>query len=185
MAGVAPFALVTVVYFAATAIWPAEAPSIEVEDTGGREAEAATSSSIATAPGEGWEALPSSSEVAAAIPRDVPPPPAPTTTTTTIAPVLAPPVAEVSPDPAPVAVQGGDSIWDRLAQCESGGNWSINTGNGHYGGLQFTLQSWRGVGGTGYPHEHTRAEQILRAERLLALQGWGAWPGCSRRLGLR
>jgi hypothetical protein len=83
----------------------------------------------------------------------------------------------------PVAPSG--SVWDRLAQCESGGDWSINSGNGYYGGLQFTLQSWRGVGGTGYPHQHTRAEQIHRAERLLALQGWGAWPGCSRQLGLR
>lgn len=82
--------------------------------------------------------------------------------------------------------RAGGSVWDALAQCESGGNWSINTGNGFFGGLQFSLQSWRGVGGTGYPHQHSRAEQILRAERLLAIQGWGAaWPGCSRQLGLR
>jgi hypothetical protein len=78
-----------------------------------------------------------------------------------------------------------DAIWDRLAQCESGGNWSINTGNGYYGGLQFSLQSWRGVGGSGYPHHHTRTEQIYRAERLLAIQGWGAWPACTRKLGYR
>jgi hypothetical protein len=77
------------------------------------------------------------------------------------------------------------SIWDDLAECESGGDWSINTGNGFYGGLQFSLTSWRGVGGSGYPHHHTRAEQIHRAELLLDVQGWGAWPACSRRLGLR
>ena len=78
-----------------------------------------------------------------------------------------------------------EAIWDRLAQCESGGNWAINTGNGYYGGLQFSLSSWRAVGGSGYPHQSTRAEQINRGERLQSLQGWGAWPACSRKLGLR
>ncbi|MEX2504111.1 MAG: transglycosylase family protein [Egicoccus sp.] len=78
-----------------------------------------------------------------------------------------------------------DAIWDRLAQCESGGNWSINTGNGYYGGLQFNLQSWRGVGGSGYPHHNSREEQIYRAELLLDRQGWGAWPACSTKLGYR
>jgi LysM repeat protein len=77
------------------------------------------------------------------------------------------------------------SVWDRLAQCESTGNWSINTGNGFYGGLQFTLSSWRAVGGSGYPHQASKAEQIARAERLLDLQGWNAWPACSAKLGLR
>lgn len=77
------------------------------------------------------------------------------------------------------------SVWDDLAQCESGGDWSIATGNGYYGGLQFSLSSWRAVGGTGYPNEHSRAEQINRAELLLDQQGWGAWPSCSRQLGLR
>jgi hypothetical protein len=78
-----------------------------------------------------------------------------------------------------------DPVWDRVAQCESGGNWSINTGNGYYGGLQFSLQSWRAVGGSGYPHNASKLEQIDRAERLRAIQGWGAWPSCSRQLGLR
>lgn len=77
------------------------------------------------------------------------------------------------------------TVWDQLAQCESGGNWAIDTGNGFYGGVQFTLQSWRAVGGSGYPNEASREEQIERAERLLAIQGWGAWPGCARKLGLR
>jgi hypothetical protein len=76
-------------------------------------------------------------------------------------------------------------IWVRLAVCESGGNWSINTGNGYYGGVQFSLTSWRAVGGTGYPHQASMLEQMARAERLLDLQGWGAWPSCSRQLGLR
>ena len=75
--------------------------------------------------------------------------------------------------------------WERLAECESGGNWHINTGNGYYGGLQFSLSSWRAVGGSGYPHQATKAEQIRRGERLLDMQGWGAWPTCSRKLGLR
>jgi hypothetical protein len=76
-----------------------------------------------------------------------------------------------------------DQMWEDLAQCESGGNWSINTGNGYYGGLQFSLDSWRWVGGSGYPHQNTRAEQIYRAEILLERQGWDAWPSCSRQLG--
>lgn len=76
-------------------------------------------------------------------------------------------------------------VWDRLAACEAGGNWSINTGNGYYGGLQFSLGSWRAVGGSGYPHRTSRSEQIKRGKRLKARQGWGAWPSCTRRLGLR
>lgn len=72
--------------------------------------------------------------------------------------------------------------WDAVAKCESGGNWSINTGNGFYGGVQFSLSSWRAVGGTGYPHQASKAEQINRAEKLLALQGRGAWPHCGKYL---
>lgn len=85
--------------------------------------------------------------------------------------------------PADSAVAGG--VWDRLAQCESGGNWAINTGNGYYGGLQFSLGSWRAVGGSGYPHQASKSEQIARGEALKARQGWGAWPSCSAKLGLR
>ena len=84
--------------------------------------------------------------------------------------------------PAANAVDG--ATWDALAQCESGGNWSINTGNGFYGGLQFTQQSWNGVGMSGSPATATRAQQIEAGERLLAIQGWGAWPACSAKLGL-
>lgn len=81
------------------------------------------------------------------------------------------------------SVSGG--VWDRLAQCESGGNWAINTGNGFYGGLQFSLSSWQAVGGSGYPHQASKAEQIARAQKLQSMQGWGAWPACSAKLGLR
>ena len=84
--------------------------------------------------------------------------------------------------PAANAVDG--ATWDALAQCESGGNWSINTGNGFYGGLQFTQQSWNGVGMSGSPVTASRAQQIEAGERLLAIQGWGAWPACSAKLGL-
>lgn len=76
-------------------------------------------------------------------------------------------------------------VWDKLAACESGGNWSINTGNGYYGGLQFSQGSWSAVGGSGSPANASKAEQIKRAKMLQARQGWGAWPACSAKLGLR
>ena len=77
-----------------------------------------------------------------------------------------------------------DQVWDDLAQCESGGNWEINTGNGFYGGLQFHPDTWRSVGGSGLPHEHSREEQIRRADTLQERSGWGQWPHCSEQLGL-
>jgi resuscitation-promoting factor RpfA len=78
-----------------------------------------------------------------------------------------------------------DSAWDKLAQCESGGNWKTNTGNGYYGGLQFSPTTWRAFGGNGMPHQASREQQIAVAERVLAAQGWNAWPSCSRKMGLR
>ena len=94
-----------------------------------------------------------------------------------------------APAPARTAPAGaasaGSSVWDRLARCESGGNWQINTGNGYYGGLQFHPQTWRSVGGSGLPHQASKAEQIHRAQILQARSGWGQWPACSRKLGLR
>ena len=83
------------------------------------------------------------------------------------------------------AAPAGGSVWDRLAQCESGGNWGINTGNGYSGGLQFSQGTWAANGGSGSAHNASRAEQIRVAERVRASQGWGAWPACSSRLGLR
>lgn len=80
-------------------------------------------------------------------------------------------------------VYGG--IWDKIARCESSGNWQINTGNGYYGGVQFKLSSWKAVGGKGYPHQATKKEQIAKAKKLKNIQGWKAWPECSLKLGLR
>lgn len=79
-------------------------------------------------------------------------------------------------------------VWDRIAACESSGNWSINTGNGYYGGLQFLGTTWNEFGGKAYAStadKATRKQQIAIAERVLAKQGWNAWPTCSRRAGLR
>ncbi|MHA2788415.1 resuscitation-promoting factor Rpf1 domain-containing protein [Corynebacterium sp. S7] len=88
---------------------------------------------------------------------------------------------------APQASAAPDSDWDRLAQCESGGNWSINTGNGYHGGLQFSASTWQAYGGgefAPYAYQATREQQIYVAEKTLAGQGWGAWPACSAKLGL-
>jgi hypothetical protein len=122
-----------------------------------------------------------------------------TAPTPTEPPPTEPPVTEPTtttrpePDPIETIPPGsggfGDpfdyATWDALADCETGGNWESNTGNGYYGGLQFSLSTWRGVGGTGYPHEHTREEQISLGIKLQQRSGWGQWPACSRKLGLR
>jgi len=71
-----------------------------------------------------------------------------------------------------------DSVWDKIARCESGGNWSINTGNGYYGGLQFSAATWKSVGGPGLPHQNSREVQIKYAKILQARSGWGQW-GCA------
>jgi cell wall-associated NlpC family hydrolase len=79
------------------------------------------------------------------------------------------------------------STWDRVAGCESGGNWHINTGNGYFGGLQFSASTWGAFGGTRFASRAdlaTRAQQITVAERVLAAQGPGAWPVCGQRAGL-
>lgn len=80
-----------------------------------------------------------------------------------------------------------DSVWDRVAQCESSGNWSINTGNGFYGGLQFTYSTWAGFGGQKYARTAnlaTKSQQIEIAQKVLRVQGPGAWPVCSVKAGL-
>lgn len=80
------------------------------------------------------------------------------------------------------------SKWEALAECESGGDWSINTGNGFYGGLQFTPQTWAGFGGTQYAsqaNQATKEQQIEIAKKVQAEQGWGAWPACTSKLGYR
>ncbi|MEU5843515.1 transglycosylase family protein [Rhodococcus sp. NPDC047139] len=100
-----------------------------------------------------------------------------------------PVIVRVGTKPKPaVPVSSRASTWDALAQCEATGNWSINTGNGFYGGLQFTQQTWAGFGGTQYAPRAdlaTREQQIAVAEKVQAVQGWGAWPACTSKLGLR
>ena len=102
--------------------------------------------------------------------------------------VLRKPVAEiieVGTAPAVEAYATGNTVWDALAQCESGGNWAINTGNGYYGGLQFSLGTWQAYGGTGLPSNNSRETQIAVATRLRdATGGYGSWPGCAAALGL-
>lgn len=102
-----------------------------------------------------------------------------------------PPSKPAPPAPRSQPRVGGD-VWDDLAQCEAGGNWQTNTGNGFGGGLQFMHQSsystWLAFGGAEYaphPWEASKEQQIQIAERVLARSGWGAWPACSRKLGLR
>ena len=86
--------------------------------------------------------------------------------------------------PAPAAVSGDDAaIWAAIAQCESGGNPSINTGNGYYGMYQFSLPTWRSVGGSGLPSDASVEEQTMRARMLQQRSGWGQW-GCAYKLGL-
>ncbi|MDF0528865.1 transglycosylase family protein [Tsukamurella sp. 8F] len=87
---------------------------------------------------------------------------------------------------APIALGAGSANassvdWDAIAQCESGGNWATNTGNGYYGGLQFTQSTWNANGGSGSAANASRAEQIRVAENVLASQGIGAWPVCGAR----
>ncbi len=93
---------------------------------------------------------------------------------------VAPPAPSSSPNFA-----GGNTVWDALARCESGGNWAINTGNGYYGGLQFNLGTWRSYGGSGLPSQNSRETQIAIATKVRnAAGGYGAWPGCAAKLGL-
>lgn len=88
---------------------------------------------------------------------------------------------------APMALGTGTAAadsgvnWDAVAACESGGNWAINTGNGYYGGLQFSMGTWHANGGSGSPHAASRSEQIRVAENVLRTQGIGAWPTCGGR----
>ncbi|MCX5597911.1 LysM peptidoglycan-binding domain-containing protein [Streptomyces phaeochromogenes] len=84
------------------------------------------------------------------------------------------------------AAAADSGVWDRIAQCESGGNWHINTGNGYYGGLQFSAGTWRAYGGSAYAStadKASKAQQIAVATKVQRGQGWGAWPTCSSRAG--
>ena len=119
-------------------------------------------------------------------PRAVPvnqqiPTPTPVQATQAAAPAASTPKA----NPVVAPTVAGGSVWDSIAACESGGNWADNTGNGYYGGLQFSLGSWHAVGGSGLPSQASREEQIMRAQILQSRQGWGAWPVCAAKAGLR
>ena len=107
------------------------------------------------------------------------------TTTTTVQP---PPITESVPaQQIEPNYSSGDSVWDLIAQCESGGNWSINTGNGYTGGVQFLQDTWLRMGGAEFAPDAylaTREQQIVIAERTLAAGGWTQWSGCARRYGL-
>ena len=81
------------------------------------------------------------------------------------------------------AVADSGVNWDAVAKCESGGNWAINTGNGYYGGLQFSPATWRANGGSGMPDQASREDQIRVAENVLRTQGIGAWPVCGQQSG--
>ena len=88
------------------------------------------------------------------------------------------------PSPRRTSRRGG-TVWDRLAQCEAGGNWATNTGNGYYGGLQFSLGTWQAYGGCGLPSSASRETQIAIATKIRnASGGYGAWPACAASLGL-
>lgn len=90
-------------------------------------------------------------------------------------------VAAVSVEPFALAYADSSGVnWDAVAKCESGGNWATNTGNGYYGGLQFTPSTWRANGGSGMPQNASRDEQIRVAENVKKSQGMGAWPVCGR-----
>jgi Transglycosylase-like domain len=103
-----------------------------------------------------------------------PAPPAP------VDPANAAPAAPAAP--ADTATPAAN--WDKVAACETGGDWNINTGNVYYGGLQFNASTWRDYGGQGLPHQASKATQIAIGEKVLAKQGWDAWPVCSRKAGL-
>ncbi|WP_324680722.1 transglycosylase family protein [Mycobacterium sp. 663a-19] len=122
---------------------------------------------------------------------EVPPPPAPAgfdgNPPMPPVPAAPPPAPDAPPPPAPDAppappARKAYSVnWDAIAQCESGGNWGISTGNGYSGGLQFTSSTWHANGGSGSPASASREEQIRVAENVLHSQGIGAWPVCGRR----
>jgi nucleoid-associated protein YgaU len=103
--------------------------------------------------------------------------------TRTIARVVIAGVAVGAPLGIAAAPAQASPNWDAIAQCESGGNWGISTGNGYYGGLQFTQGTWRANGGSGNPASASREEQIRVAENVLKTQGIGAWPVCGKRGG--
>ncbi len=107
----------------------------------------------------------------------LPIPTLPIPTTTTMAPV-------VTGLPGPAVAPATGDVWARLRQCESGGDYSTDTGNGYYGAYQFSEATWLGIGQTGYPDDAPPPVQDQAAYRLQNRSGWGQWPACSQKLGL-
>ncbi len=93
-------------------------------------------------------------------------------------------VDKVTPTPTPIVNASSDEIWYKIADCESHRNWKSDTGNGYYGGLQFSLGAWASVGGIGKPSDASAEEQISKGKLLQSRRGWGPWGGCSKKLGL-
>lgn len=86
--------------------------------------------------------------------------------------------------PAPATSVAPSDTWDNIAQCESGGNWGTHTGNGYSGGLQFAPSTWRAYGGSGSASNASKTEQKRVAQKVVASQGWNAWPSCSHKAGV-
>ena len=130
--------------------------------------------------------LPASGHVTAAMARAaqaaIPAPPPPSSASTTSVSYSQPDPSTAAPVYSSAPASSGSGVnWNAIAACESGGNWSISTGNGFYGGLQFTQQTWLGNGGGQYASSANLAspsQQIAVAQRVLATQGIGAWPVC-------
>lgn len=96
----------------------------------------------------------------------------------TLTPTLTP-----TPTPDPKSPDNAE-IWENIAKCETNGNWSSDTGNGYFGGLQFSQGAWNSVGGSGNPAQASKDEQITRGKMLQKIRGWGVWGACAARLGL-
>ncbi|MDI6411629.1 transglycosylase family protein [Streptomyces albus] len=99
---------------------------------------------------------------------------------------IAAPLALLAATAPTASAASNDGVWDRIAQCESGGNWQTNTGNGYYGGLQFSAGTWKAYGGGAYAptaDQASKAQQIAVAGKVQRAQGWGAWPNCSAKAG--
>lgn len=124
---------------------------------------------------------PSATPTAVPTPTDTPTPIPLPTVTPTPHPTVAPTQTST---PAPTVNPTDDSVWDKIAWCESHQNWGDDTGNGYYGGLQFSLGAWNSVGGAGKPSDASRDEQIMRGKMLQSARGWSAWGACSHSLGL-
>ncbi|MEK7558704.1 MAG: transglycosylase family protein [Patescibacteria group bacterium] len=115
------------------------------------------------------------------------PTPTPTTTPTpTLKPRLIPtkiPLPTSTPTPDPKSPDN-PAIWESIADCETHSNWSADTGNGYFGGLQFSQGAWNSVNGAGNPAQASKDEQITRGKMLKNLRGWGVWGACAAKLGL-